>query len=90
MSPVFLIVGAPATGKSTVSRALAARFPKSIAIGVDDSGNPGWGHSARLRIRSDTIFASIDGVRCMRFGAVWASRMVRVTRGSVRPPSATR
>lgn len=36
MTPIFLIVGAPASGKSTASRALAARFPKSIAICVDD------------------------------------------------------
>ena len=39
MPPIFLIVGAPATGKSTASRALAARFPKSVAIGVDDLRN---------------------------------------------------
>lgn len=36
MPSIFLIVGAPASGKSTASRALAARFPKSIAICVDD------------------------------------------------------
>jgi hypothetical protein len=36
MTTIFLIVGAPASGKSTASRALAACFPKSIAIGVDD------------------------------------------------------
>jgi predicted kinase len=36
MPPIFLIVGAPATGKSTASRALAAKYPKSIAICVDD------------------------------------------------------
>ena len=36
MTPIFLIVGAPATGKSTASRALAAKFPKSIALSVDD------------------------------------------------------
>lgn len=36
MTPIFLIVGAPASGKSTASRALAARFPKSIAICVDE------------------------------------------------------
>jgi len=36
MTPIFLITGAPASGKSTVSRALAARFPQSIAICVDD------------------------------------------------------
>lgn len=36
LPPICLIVGAPATGKSTVSRALAARYPKSIAICVDD------------------------------------------------------
>lgn len=39
MPPIFLIAGAPATGKSTVSRALAARFPQSIAIGVDELRN---------------------------------------------------
>lgn len=36
MIPIFLIVGAPASGKSSASRALAAKFPKSIAICVDD------------------------------------------------------
>jgi hypothetical protein len=36
MNPIFLIVGPPAVGKSTTSRALAARFSKSIHIPVDD------------------------------------------------------
>lgn len=36
MKPIFLIVGPPAVGKSTTSRALAARFARSIHIGVDD------------------------------------------------------
>ena len=36
MQPVFIIVGPPGVGKSTTSRALAARFPKSIHIPVDD------------------------------------------------------
>lgn len=36
LPPIFLIVGAPASGKSTASRALVARYPKSIAISVDD------------------------------------------------------
>ncbi len=36
MNPIFLIVGPPAVGKSTASRALATRFAKSIHIGVDD------------------------------------------------------
>jgi predicted kinase len=36
MNPIFLIVGGPAVGKSTTSRALAARFPKSVHIPVDD------------------------------------------------------
>lgn len=36
MSPtVFLLAGAPAVGKSTTARALAARFDKSIHIPVD-------------------------------------------------------
>jgi hypothetical protein len=36
MNPIFLVVGPPAVGKSTTSRALAARFPKSLHIPVDD------------------------------------------------------
>ena len=36
MQPIFLIVGGPGVGKSTTSRALAARFPRSIHIPVDD------------------------------------------------------
>ena len=34
--PIFLIVGGPAVGKSTTSRALAARYMKSVHIPVDD------------------------------------------------------
>jgi hypothetical protein len=36
MTPIYLIVGPPAVGKSTTSRALAAHFPKSLYIPVDD------------------------------------------------------
>ena len=36
MSAIFLIVGAPAVGKSTTAHALAARFTKSIHIPVDN------------------------------------------------------
>jgi predicted kinase len=36
MLPIFLIVGGPGVGKSTTSRALAATFPKSIHVPVDD------------------------------------------------------
>jgi hypothetical protein len=39
MLPIYLIVGPPAVGKSTTSRALASRFPKSIHIPVDDIRN---------------------------------------------------
>lgn len=39
MNPMFLLVGPPAVGKSTTSRALAARFPKSLHIPVDDLRN---------------------------------------------------
>ena len=39
MLPIFLIVGAPAVGKSTVARALAAQYPKSIHIPVDNLRN---------------------------------------------------
>ena len=36
MPPIFLLVGAPAVGKSTTAHALAAHFQKSIHIPVDD------------------------------------------------------
>jgi hypothetical protein len=39
MNPIFLVVGPPAVGKSTTSRALAARFTKSVHIPVDDIRN---------------------------------------------------
>jgi hypothetical protein len=39
MNPIYLVVGPPAVGKSTTSRALAARFPKSLHIPVDDLRN---------------------------------------------------
>jgi hypothetical protein len=39
MNPIFLIIGPPAVGKSTTSRALAARFPRSLHIPVDDLRN---------------------------------------------------
>lgn len=39
MTPIYIVVGPPAVGKSTTSRALAAQFPKSIHIPVDDLRN---------------------------------------------------
>jgi hypothetical protein len=39
MNPIFLVVGPPAVGKSTTSRAIAARVPKSAHIPVDDIRN---------------------------------------------------
>ncbi len=33
---IFLVIGPPAVGKRTTSRALAARFPQSLHIPVDD------------------------------------------------------
>ncbi|MCK6581359.1 MAG: ATP-binding protein, partial [Anaerolineae bacterium] len=38
-SPIYMVVGPPAVGKSTTSRALAAQFPRSIHIPVDDLRN---------------------------------------------------
>jgi chloramphenicol 3-O-phosphotransferase len=35
MNPIFFLAGAPAVGKSTAARALAAKFPKSMHISVD-------------------------------------------------------
>ncbi len=34
--PIFILVGPPAVGKSTTSRALATRFGRSVHISVDD------------------------------------------------------
>ena len=39
MNPIYFIIGPPAVGKSTTSRALAARFTRSIHIPVDDLRN---------------------------------------------------
>lgn len=36
MTQIFLVVGAPATGKSTASRAVCDHFAKSVHIPVDD------------------------------------------------------
>ena len=36
MGSIFLIVGAPAVGKSSTAKALASRFSKSVHISVDD------------------------------------------------------
>ena len=34
--PIFILIGPPAVGKSTTSRALAMRFKRSVHISVDD------------------------------------------------------
>jgi len=39
MQPVFILIGPPAVGKSTTSKALASKFSKSIHIPVDDIRN---------------------------------------------------
>jgi adenylate kinase family enzyme len=36
MTPIFLLVGSPASGKSTVARALAKKYARSVHIPVDD------------------------------------------------------
>ncbi len=61
MNPIFVVVGPPAVGKSTTSRALAARFPRSIHLPVDDfrhmvvSGlvlpSPVWSDALREQLR---------------------------------------
>ena len=51
VQPVFLIIGPPAVGKSTTSKALAARFDKSIHIPVDDIRN---------MVVSSLVFPSVD------------------------------
>lgn len=39
MQPLFLLIGPPAVGKSSTSKALAAKYGKSIHIPVDDIRN---------------------------------------------------
>lgn len=39
MQPIFLVIGGPAVGKSSTSRALAARFERSVHVPVDDLRN---------------------------------------------------
>ncbi len=61
MEPIFLIVGGPAVGKSTASRALAGTFPRGVHIPVDNlrdmvvSGQalpgPEWPDELVLQIR---------------------------------------
>lgn len=61
MQPVFILIGPPAVGKSTTSKALAAKFNRSIHIPVDDLRNmvvsglalPGleWGQELVEQIR---------------------------------------
>ncbi len=36
MSPIYLLIGAPASGKSTLAKALAKRYAKCIHVPVDD------------------------------------------------------
>jgi tRNA uridine 5-carbamoylmethylation protein Kti12 len=36
MQPIFLIMGTPASGKSTVAKALMQRFERGLHIPVDD------------------------------------------------------
>ncbi len=61
MEPIFLIVGGPGVGKSVTSRALAATFPRSLHIPVDDLRDmvvsglslpaPDWTHELVCQIR---------------------------------------
>jgi predicted kinase len=61
VQPIFLVVGGPGVGKSTTSRALAASFPSSLHLPVDDlrhmvvSGlalpGPEWGAELIRQIR---------------------------------------
>lgn len=51
MQPIYLLVGPPAVGKSTTSRALASKFSRSIHIPVDD---------IRDRVVSGLVLPSLD------------------------------
>ena len=61
MQPIFILIGPPAAGKSTTSKALASTFSKSIHLPVDDIRNmvvsglalPGleWSSDLTLQVR---------------------------------------
>lgn len=60
-APVFFVVGGPGAGKSTTSRALAATFPRSVHVPVDDLRHmvvgglvlpgPEWPEELRRQVR---------------------------------------
>jgi predicted kinase len=60
-TPIFLVVGGPGVGKSSTSRALAATFPRSVHVPVDDlramvvTGlvlpGPDWSDELRRQVR---------------------------------------
>jgi predicted kinase len=51
MEPVFVLVGAPAAGKSTTARVLGRRPPKAIHVPVDD---------VRMMVVSGLVMPSMD------------------------------
>jgi regulator of PEP synthase PpsR (kinase-PPPase family) len=67
MQPVFILIGPPAAGKSTTSKALAAKFSRSIHIPVDDIRNmvlsglalPGLEWSAELVLQINLARTSV-------------------------------
>lgn len=60
-APIFIVVGGPGAGKSTTSRALAATFPRSVHVPVDDLRHmvvgglvlpgPEWPEELRRQVR---------------------------------------
>jgi hypothetical protein len=80
MTPLFLVVGPPAVGKSTTSRALAGRFPKSVHIPIDDirhmvvSGlvlpNAEWGHDLVQQFALARASAAYMAIAYQRAGFV--------------------
>ena len=76
MQPIFLIMGTPACGKSTISRALAATFDLGIHIPVDDLRHMVVGGLSDMKFETrDAANASDLQIRLARESA---SEMARI------------
>lgn len=74
MTPIFFLSGAPAVGKSTTARALAARFPKSIHISVDDIRTM---VVSGLVLPGEWVPSLVEQLRLARQSASWMAKIYR-------------
>jgi len=74
-TPVYLVVGPPAVGKSTTARALAASFPRAIRVGVDELRDQVV--SGRVLPGPDWSDDLVQQLRAARATAVFIARTYR-------------